>query len=707
MFQAASGKIDVPDLKSGVPLTDMSKRRIRVFTGFLFLSFVLISCSGLQFAKSAKSSRYVSSSASGLDDSPAAPWRPTKQHTIPVTMTPQVKQWVNLFQGKLKPNFDRWIYRLGQYGPTIEKVLEEEGAPRDLIYLSMIESGFNLRARSHASAVGPWQFIGSTGRMYGLKADFFVDDRSDLVTATRAAARHLKDLYKTYGDWYLAFAAYNAGPGTVNRAIARTGTKNYWVHSRSRYLRAETKNYVPKILAALHIVKNYRQFGYADKDFGKPLQYDRVYVPDATDITVIAKSAGTSVDVIQELNPALVSGITRPETKVPVYIPKGRKEMFKSRYASIPADKRVENLYHRIGNRETLTSIARLYSTSPARLAKANNISAHARIAPGTSLKIPTNKKVLLAMANRASHGSGSSSRTQYYRVRRGDSLGLIARRHRTSIGQLARLNRINTRASLRVGQLVKIRDRSGPVYAGLSPLTASQKRTSGVAFIIRQEQTSPTQESASALAAQTSTADSDSFFYADVSSLGEKTADVENENSAIADIIAMNNDRSSENQDTQPGIVHTGGEDAMDISDMHGAVSIDNGAVRKTAPKFHIVRRGETLASIARRYRTGVSQLKALNHLYSDRIRINQRLLVSQTQSVATSRYQQPQSARQFVLHRIRSGETLWSLAKHYGVTINDIKRWNQLRSNSLKVNQKVKIQTRKAGKNNVALTL
>lgn len=618
---------------------------------------------------------------------------------------------MNLFQGKLKPHFDRWIYRLGQYGPTIEKALEEEGAPRDLIYLSMIESGFNLKARSHASAVGPWQFIGSTGRMYGLKSDFFVDDRSDLITATRAAARHLKDLYNTYGDWYLAFAAYNAGPGTVNRAIRGTGSKNYWIHSRSRYLRAETKNYVPKILAALHIVKNYRHFAYSEKDFGKPLQYDRVYVPDATDITVIAKSAGTSVDVIQELNPALVSGITRPESKVAVYIPKGRKEMFKARYAGIPPDKRVENLYHRVGHRENLASIARLYNTSASNLARANNISAHSRVVPGTSLKIPTNKRVLLAMANHSSRGYGSSSRAQYYRVRRGDSLGLIARRHRTNVGQLARLNRMSTRARLRVGQTIKIREgqaSSGPLYAGLAPLAAPPARhSSGVAFIISQEQTSPTQESSAALASQGPSNDSDSFFYADVSSFGEKTQKSGNTDSGIADIIAMNGEDTSGNNDTEPGIVHTGDEEASDLTDIPGAVTIDNGAIRKTAPRFHIVRRGETLATIARRYRTGVSQLKALNHLYSDRIRINQRLLVSQTQSVAASRYQQPQNASQFVLHRIRSGETLWSLAKHYGVSVNDIKRWNQLRSNSLKVNQKVKIQAPKTVRSNVALTL
>lgn len=671
---------------------------------------VFTGCAGMQLSKtrSSQNSRQVAA----LGDSPSSPWRPTQKHSIPVTMTPQVQQWVNLFQGRLKPHFDRWFYRLGQYGPTIQKVLDEEGVPRDLIYLSMIESGFNLKARSHASAVGPWQFIGSTGRMYGLKADFFVDDRSDLITASHAAARHLRDLYNTFGDWYLAFAAYNAGPGTVNRAIRGTGSKNFWTHARSRYLRAETKNYVPKILAALHIVKNYHRFGYSDKDFGKPLQYDRVFVPDATDITVIAKSAGVPVDVIQDLNPSLVSGITRPGAKVPVYIPKGRKEMFKTRYAGIPEDRRVENLYYNVGPRDSLHTIAKNYHTTPAKLAHANGLSATARLAPGSAIKIPTNKRVLLALAERSGQSRGVAGRAQYYRVRRGDSLGLIARRNRTSVGQLARLNRISTRASLRVGQTLKIRNgavTSSPVYAGLAPAGSPGRRASGVAYIIQQEKVSPTNTLNAAVP------ETDSFFYADVAeapSPDSNSLPINTASASIANIIAMNNNSDDTANDIQPGIVHVSDEvENSDLTDIPGAaISLSSPGVRNVPPRYHTVHRGETLSTIANRYRIGVSQLKFMNKLRSDRIRINQRLLVSQTRQINLASQKplikKPQTAS-FILHRIRSGETLWSLSKRYGVTVNDIKNWNQMRGNSLKVNQKVKIQQRGRSRSGVALTL
>lgn len=681
-------------------------RRDWVGLVFILVSVALAACSGLNLSKT-RSSRHSTQFAT-IENSPASVWRPTQKDSIPVQITPQVKNWVNLFNGKLKPHFDRWFYRIGQYGPTIEKILDKEGVPRDLIYLAMIESGFNLKARSHASAVGPWQFIGSTGRMYGLKSDFFVDDRSDLITATRAAARHLKDLYNTFGDWYLAFAAYNAGPGTVNRAIRGTRSKNYWVHARSRYLRAETKNYVPKILAALHIVKNYRKYGYSEKDFGKPMQYDRVFIPDATDITVIAKSAGTSVDVIQELNPALVSGITRPGTRVPVYIPKGRKEVFKSRYADIPHDKRVENLYHRVGQRESLHSIAKTYNTTAIKLARTNHISDNSRPTPGTSLKIPTNKKVLLALAEGSSRSYPSSSGTKYYRVRRGDTLSLIARRNRMSLGTLARLNRISTRSNIRIGQTLKIRGgsiASGPVYAGLSPVPSASRRTSGVAYIIQQEKVDPTST------LTTAAPETDSFFYADISSEDKATGfSPSRPTPDIANIIAMNDSSSQARRDNLPGVVHVGDEtDSSDLSDIPGAIALSSPKIKKTSPKFHTVRRGETLGKIANRYRVGVGQLKALNHLRGDRIRINQRLLVSQVHYSSPVNTTRAQLSRQFISHRIRSGDTLWSLSKQYGVTIGDIKRWNQLRTNNLKVNQKVRIQPKKKqqSRNGVALTL
>jgi membrane-bound lytic murein transglycosylase D len=349
---------------------------------FLTMIVLLSACSTGSQSQRVYSSKKLANAA--LKNADSNPWRPTQKNSIPVVVNEPVQKWVRLFNGSLRNNFSRWIGRLGYYGPTIEGVLDDEGVPRDLIYLAMIESGFNLSAKSHASAVGPWQFIASTGRMYGLNNGPFVDDRSDLVTASRAAARHLKDLYKIYGDWYLAFAAYNAGPGKVNQAIKRGGTTDYWrlSSSRSRLFRQETKDYVPKVLAALHIVKNYKKYGYNESSFSEPMQFDRVTIPDATDVAAIAKSAGTTEDVIRGLNPALVIGITPPNQGFEVYIPKGAKEEFYRRYEALPSNERVSSIQYRTGKKDTLATVASRYGVSVGQIAKQNGKNSKQKIKP-------------------------------------------------------------------------------------------------------------------------------------------------------------------------------------------------------------------------------------------------------------------------------------------------------------------------------------
>lgn len=504
-------------------------------------------------------------------------------------MNSQVKKWVNLFNGRLRSSFQKWVYRIGLYGPTIEDVLAAEGLPKDLIYLAMIESGFSLKAYSRAAAVGPWQFIRSTGRLYGLESDFFADDRSDLVTSTRAAARHLKDLYNTYGDWYLAFAAYNAGGGKINRAIRSTRSKDYWKLAHSRYLRRETKEYVPKILAALHIVKNYTKYGYSSRDFGQPLQFEQVMVPDATDITVIAKSADADVETIRELNPALTSGITRPDQKTAVYIPKGKKSLFEKRYSAIPTNKRVQNLSHNVERGEDLQSIARLYGISPLELANENNMPTNHQLSPGQSIQIPADKKVLLAMASSPGPSAGAAV---YYRVKRGDTLSRIAKKFHTKSARIAKLNRLHVNSKLRVGQRLKVEQRLAsrtPVRA-LSVASAqssspSGERLSGVAHIILDDQT-------------------DSFFYDETE---EETPD-------LSGLIAMSEDFDSSTEET-PSIVRLTEEDSQ-------------------KPKYHLVKKGETLWSLSKRYGVTVSAIKKLNKMTSNRIHANQKLKISSERS-------------------------------------------------------------------------
>lgn len=513
-------------------------------------------------------------------------------------MNSRVRKWVRTFSGPLRSRFSRWLYRLGQYGPSIDKILKAEGVPRDLIYLAMIESGFNMGAVSHASAAGPWQFTKSTGQMYGLASGNLVDQRYDFVHATRAAAAYLRDLYKIYGNWYLAFAAYNAGPGKVNRAIKRGRSTNYWrlSSSRSRHLLAETKNYVPKILAAMYIVKNYRRYGYTSKSFGKPLQFERVFVPDATDVRVIARCAGTSVKVIQALNPALIAGITPPGQRFAIYIPKGAGEAFQKNYTRIPASKRVSELNYRTGYRETIADIAKKYNISASQLARLNGYKQHQKLSTGTIIKIPAKKSVLLAMAE----NSGA------------------------------------------------------PSPAGISSLSpgpsGGRARISGVAYIISQDNTAP-----------------------------ESTPEPEYE-LTLPVMVAKNSEFSSKND--LPAVVKTA----------HDQAAGDANQVKKQKPvkKYHVVKSGETLSTIAAKYRLRTSELKRLNGLKSDRIRPQQKLLVKKTAGSNAG------AGPAVTTYTVKANDTLYGIAHRHKVTVAQLKDWNGLKSNIIKLGQKLTIRAR-----------
>ena len=318
-------------------------------------------------------------------------WRPRKGFSIPVVRNDRVDRWITYFTGPLRSHYTRWLRRSATYAPLIEKILREYHLPPDLIYLAMIESGFNLNAYSHAHAAGPWQFIRSTGRMYGLESGGLVDERRNIIESTRAAAAHLRDLYRLYGNWYLAFAAYNSGAGTVNRAIARGGSKDFWKLSATgnRYFRQETKDYVPRILAAAIIAKDYRKYGFSPHLFGKPITFDEVTIPDATDVTVIAKCAGTTEEEIRTLNPALIAGVTPPGKRYTVNIPEGKAQRFKKNYSKVPRSQRVNYVFHQVKRRENLATVAKKYHASVAQLSKLNHMTSRSRLRPGMYVMIP------------------------------------------------------------------------------------------------------------------------------------------------------------------------------------------------------------------------------------------------------------------------------------------------------------------------------
>ncbi len=318
-------------------------------------------------------------------------WRPRHGYDIPVVENAKVDRWIHTFTGPLRSNFERWLGRASLYAPMIESILQSYDLPSDLIYLAMIESGFNLNAYSRAAAAGPWQFIRSTGHMYGLQTGSFVDERRDIEKATRAAAEHLKDLYAHYGDWNLAFAAYNAGAGGVDRAIRASGTHDYWqmTSGRRHYLRRETEDYVPRIYAAAIIAKHYKEYGFSSDIFNEPYNIETVSVPDSTDISAVAQCAEVSVEDIRLLNPSLVMGITPPGQSYSVIIPDGTADTFRKNYANLPPSERVKMITCSARRYDTLTTVAKRYGVNRNLLAQANSLPLTARLHPGTRLVIP------------------------------------------------------------------------------------------------------------------------------------------------------------------------------------------------------------------------------------------------------------------------------------------------------------------------------
>jgi len=368
------------------------------------------------------------------------------RYEIPLETNDAVDMWIDRFSRDIRDRFATYLSRLGRYEDMIRPKLREAGLPQDLIYLAMIESGMNPNAYSHAHAVGMWQFIASTGRNYGLDVNYWVDERRDPEKATDAAIAFLSDLYQEFGSWYLAAAAYNGGPNRVRWGIRRVGSDDFWDLSDARVLRRETRNYVPKIIAAAIIAKNPARYDFEDVEPMDPLRYDTVTVPEATSMDVIAEAAGTTENTIESLNPQFRRHVTPPEDTARVLIPAGQATQFAANYAEIPEDERVTWLTHRVTRGQTLSGIASRYGTSVRAIRASNDGVTPRRLQIGQRLVIPRATRApasvataqLASVRERARRGPDGSREIT---VRAGDTLWTIARAYDVSTDQLMAWN--------------------------------------------------------------------------------------------------------------------------------------------------------------------------------------------------------------------------------------------------------------------------
>jgi membrane-bound lytic murein transglycosylase D len=359
----------------------------------------------------------------------------------------------------------------------IEKILKEEGVPLDLIYLCQAESAFEPRALSRAAAKGMWQFISSRGKEYGLRQTWWIDERSDPEKSTRAAARHLKDLYQEFGDWYLAMAAYNSGPFRVQRALDKTGADNFWTLAEKKALPKETINYVPNILALTIIGKNPEKYGFNVAP-AAPIETERVGVDKATDLRVIAEAINVPVEDLRALNAHVLRWTTPPDDPdFQLVLPKGYADKFNEQIASLPESKRVLFREHVVQKGDTLGVIAKKYGTTVAQLSQANSLGKTPVLKVGLSLIIPMSGVTpppQQASASTRSIAGGTKSvvsattRTiTSYTVRAGDTLGKIAARFNTTVDKLKSLNNLTT-TRLAVGKKLVVS--AAPAQAASNP---------------------------------------------------------------------------------------------------------------------------------------------------------------------------------------------------------------------------------------------
>jgi membrane-bound lytic murein transglycosylase D len=358
---------------------------------------------------------------------------------LPLMMTDQVAGYIDYFSGRGRESFENALVRSGRYQEMIQRTLKQEGVPQDLIYLAQAESGFHPLAVSRAGARGMWQFMSSRAKGYGLHRTRWVDERQDPEKATRAAAHHLKDLYNQFGDWYLAMAAYNSGPGGVQSAVKRTGYADFWELYRRNVLPRETRNYVPIILAVTIMTKNPKQYGLDQLVPDKPLSYDTVKIDYPVDLRLVAQCVDVTPYAVQELNPSLLRWTTPESGEFELRLPAGSKDQYLSAINAVPTDMRVWWRYHKVSEGDTLASLARAYRTTAETIARANDLNPDEDLAADSHLVIP-----IAPGKHAASEESQTYARAiTRYRVRRGDTVQTVAENFNVPPSMVRRWNRL------------------------------------------------------------------------------------------------------------------------------------------------------------------------------------------------------------------------------------------------------------------------
>jgi membrane-bound lytic murein transglycosylase D len=360
---------------------------------------------------------------------------------LPLMLTDPVASYITYFSTRGRGTLEHALARSGRYQEMIQRVLKEEGVPQDLIFLAQAESGFHTLAVSRAGARGIWQFMGSRAKGYGLEHDFWADDRQDPEKSTRAAARHLKDLYAQFGDWYLAMAAYNSGPGTVQSAVKRTGYADFWELYKRNVLPKETRNYVPIIVAMTIMNKNPAQYGLDKVALEKPVPYDTLKINYAVDLRLVAECVNASPADLLDINPSLLRFSTPKGHQFELHLPVGTIETYRTAIAAIPPDMRIWWRYHTVSQGDTLMIVARANHTTARAIAEANHLDLN------LNGELEADSKLIIPVAP-GKHAASEDSQTYaraitHYKVRKGDTVQSVAENFGISAKMVRRWNHL------------------------------------------------------------------------------------------------------------------------------------------------------------------------------------------------------------------------------------------------------------------------